>query len=274
MAEFDTRVLIWWAVMGCIGVIDLALFVALARWLGRSAPTRRDRLNLLFSGLFVLGTASRCFVLRSDVARFAMLDGLFATVLVGRSIATIAELAFVAQWSLVLFWLAERREDAVLRLFAWPLVPLIALAQSCAWYGVLTTNYIGQTCEESLWAFTAGLFCLGLIRALSGAEPALRTPLKVSIAFCLSYIAFMVFVDIPNYYGLWQAKEQAGASYLTLAEGLVDVQNMTVTRSFESWRYPMVWMTLYFSIAVWASMVLVWGLRGLDRPSTVPDRLS
>jgi hypothetical protein len=75
---------------------------------------------------------------------------------------------------------------------------------------------------------------------------------------CASYVVFMVTVDVPNYYALWQAKEAAGATYLTLGEGLRDVQAMIITGRYEDWRYPMVWQTLYFSIAVWISLAMVW----------------
>ena len=50
----------------------------------------------------------------------------------------------------------------------------------------------------------------------------------------------------------------AGETYLTLSEGIQDVQNMKITGSYEDWRYPMVWQTLYFSIAVWISLAMVW----------------
>ena len=67
----------------------------------------------------------------------------------------------------------------------------------------------------------------------------------------------MTLIDVPNYYKLWQTKEQAGATYLTLGQGFADIQNMIITGAWDDWRYPMVWQTLYFSLAVWASMTLV-----------------
>ena len=67
----------------------------------------------------------------------------------------------------------------------------------------------------------------------------------------------MIFVDVPNYYHLWQADEAAGKVYLTLSQGFEDMQHMTVTGRLADWRYPMVWMSLYFSIAVWISLAMV-----------------
>ncbi len=33
---------------------------------------------------------------------------------------------------------------------------------------------------------------------------------------------------------------------------------MNITGSYDDWRYPMVWQTLYFSVAVWISLAMVW----------------
>ena len=32
---------------------------------------------------------------------------------------------------------------------------------------------------------------------------------------------------------------------------------MKITGSYDDWRYPMVWQTLYFSVAVWISLAMV-----------------
>ena len=255
--QFAPEVLTWWVGMSVLGVVNLFLLGALWRWLQNKASTALENLQLVLCALYVIGCASRCFVLRSDVARFAMFDSWFSTVLVGRSIATVAEVAFVAQWTLLLVVLARAADHQRIRLLGYPIVPLIVAAQCCAWYGVLTTNYIGQTIEESLWAFSACLFGLALwILRKQGSVKQQRWML-FGVFGCIAYVLFMTLIDIPNYYRLWQAKEAAGASYLTLAQGLADVQNMNITGSYEDWRYPMVWQTLYFSLAVWASMLMV-----------------
>ena len=257
MAEFDSVVWIWWICMSVIGVVNLGLWLGMARWL-RSAPLERmEQAQLVLSGIYVLGCASRCFVLRSDVARFAMFDSWVSTVLVGRSIATVAEVSFAAQWALLLLWLARETGQERVRPLAWPIVPLLTTAQCCAWYGVLTTNYVGQTVEESLWTTAALIFMLGLFLCRRTAEAALKPFLTTGLVLCAGYVLFMTTIDVPNYYALWQAKEAAGATYLTLAEGVVDVQNRTITGSYDDWRYPMVWQTLYFSIAVWISLAMV-----------------
>ena len=243
--------------MSVLGSLNIALLIGLYRWVNRRTPNRLEKLQLLLCATYTLGCASRCFVLRSDVARFAMFDSWVSTVLVGRTIATIAELAFVAQWVVLLVYLARTYERPVLKRFALPILPMIMLAQCCAWYGVLTTNYIGQTLEESLWTLSALLFGVGLWLCRKEGTTMLQRWVRYGVVGCIAYLLFMTLIDVPNYYRLWQAKEQAGATYLTLSEGFRDIQNMIITGAWSAWRYPMVWQSLYFSLAVWASMTLV-----------------
>ena len=258
MAELDPVVRIWWIGMGVLGVFNIGLWIWMVRSLRTHTLTTLERAQVVLSAIYVAGCVSRSFVLRSDVARFAMFDSWFSTVLVGRSVATVAEVSFAGQWALLLWWLSKRTDQPTARILAVPIVPLLTTAQCCAWYGVLTTNYVGQTVEESLWTTGALVFMTGLFLCRRTADARLKPFLTSGLVLCTGYVLFMTTIDVPNYYALWQAKEAANATYLTLAEGLQDVQNMKITGSYEDWRYPMVWQTLYFSIAVWISLAMAW----------------
>jgi hypothetical protein len=54
------------------------------------------------------------------------------------------------------------------------------------------------------------------------------------------------------------ADEASGKRYLAFSEGLQDLQRVVVTGRAEDWQYAMVWMTLYFSVAVWISLAMVY----------------
>ena len=69
----------------------------------------------------------------------------------------------------------------------------------------------------------------------------------------------MVTVDVPTYASRWRADESADKSYLTLSEGLIDIQRYAVTGRYEDWQYVMVWMSLYLSLAVCISLAMtIW----------------
>ncbi len=253
----------WWLIMSGIGVFNILLWFALGyrHWRRVSDDphwARYWRLQWVLSGVYVLGCASRCFVLRSDIKRFALIDTWFASVGVGRTIATFAELAFVAQWAVLLTLFARVSHSRKARSYALVLVPLILLAEVGSWYAVVTTNYAGSIFEESLWALTAGLMMLGLLMCRRQAPPAFQRPIIAGLTLGFGYVTYMVTVDVPSYVRAWMADEASGKRYLAFSEGLQDLQRVVVTGRAEDWQYAMVWMTLYFSVAVWISLAMVY----------------
>ena len=70
----------------------------------------------------------------------------------------------------------------------------------------------------------------------------------------------MVCVDVPNYVRGHLADTARGASYRSPLDGLRSLLNIDqhdLTWRYDDWRYSMVWMTLYFSVACWASIGIV-----------------
>jgi hypothetical protein len=103
---------------------------------------------------YVFGCAFRSVLPRADVQRISLFDTWLSSVFVGRSVATVAEICFVLQWAIVLYQLAKLAKADTARNIAMVIVPLILLAETFSWYAVITTNYLGNTLENSLWAVT------------------------------------------------------------------------------------------------------------------------
>jgi hypothetical protein len=192
---------------------------------------------------------------RADVQRIGLFDSWASSVMVGRSVATVAELCFVAQWALLLYFIARGWGIRLGVVVSWLLVPLIAVAELCSWYAVLTTSYLGNAVEEAIWALSASLLvvsCLALWRA--GRRPFLAAVVVLGVA----YVAFLGAVDIPMYVSRWLADEANGRQYLSLSQGLWDARTRwAVTFEWEAWRTEIPWMSLYFSVCVWCSIALV-----------------
>jgi hypothetical protein len=117
---------------------------------------RMRRLQLILSAIYVSGCAFRCAFPVYDVPRICLFDHWWSGVLVGRSVATAAELCFVAQWALLLNEISRATRSAVGTVTSLAVVPLIAIAEICSWYSVLTTSNLGHVAEESIWALCAG----------------------------------------------------------------------------------------------------------------------
>lgn len=212
---------------------------------------------LLLCAGYVFGCAFRSFLPRADVQRICLFDTWLSSVTVGRSVATVAEVCFAAQCAMVLHRLgvmtgAETAVNAAL-----VIVPLILIAEGFSWYAVLTRNYLGNAIENSLWAVTFFIAAAGLCRLLPEFTGAARIALVVAIVGIAGYLAFLAAVDVPMYVSRWRAEVANGSRFLTLPEGLRDASlRWVVTHDLAEWKDEIAWMSLYFSAAVWSSLVL------------------
>lgn len=216
------------------------------------------RMQLMLSGVYVLGCAFRSVLPVYDIPRMCLFDTWWSSVAVGRSIATVAELAFAGQWALLLYATAGAAQSDFARAVSRLLVPLIAFAEICSWYAVLTTTNLAHVAENSTWALSAALVVVAMLVILPRCELPRR---RVLFAWCVAgmvYVAFMALFDVPTYWARHVADEALGRHYMTLAQGLADVsQRRVVSYRWEDWRTEVVWMTLYFSVAVWFSISLI-----------------
>lgn len=241
---------IWWGALTALALLNPLLWLLAFR----NAPAFR-RPQLLLSLGYVLGCGFRSILPRADVQRICLYDSWLSSVAVGRSVATVAELCFAAQLAFILREYSKDAGSAVGDALSRLILPLILLAECCSWYGVLSTNYIGNTIEESLWTISSLLLAGGLISLLRHSEGQQRRLLQAAILGCAAYACFMILVDVQMYATRWLADEAAGKTYLSLAEGFRDVSSRwRVTFDLEEWRTEIPWMTAYFSLAVWTSI--------------------
>jgi hypothetical protein len=109
-----------------------------------------------------------------------------------------------------------------------------------------------------LWGLCAAALVFSLAQMWRRVHAA-RRPLL--LLWCLAgsaYVAYMGLVDVPMYLARWTSDEMLGRPYFTLAQGLVDVSaRWTVSHDWAHWRTEVIWMSAYFSVAVWISVALV-----------------
>ncbi|MBV8035871.1 hypothetical protein [Roseateles sp.] len=251
----------WWHLLCAIAGLNLVAWTASTAWLHRRRPDGttwpHQRLQLLLSALYVLGCGYRSVLPVFDVPRVVMVDSWASSVLVGRTVATLAELSFAAQWALLLRGAALATGQRAGMRLSHALLPLIALAELNSWYAVLTTRNIGHVVEETLWGVAALLSVLALLLLWPRATTRARRWLGLASVAGVLYAAYMFAVDVPMYWARWLADEAAGRAYPTLAAGVADAAHRWhVSHDWAHWRSEVVWMTLYFSVAVWISIAL------------------
>lgn len=247
----------WWHTsLRAIAVLNAALWSLTA-----VAATREHawHLQLLLSAVYVAGCAFRSFLPVVDIPRLVLVDSRWSSVLVGRSVATVAELCFAAQWALLLHSIASLSGSPLGQAASLAVVPLIVLAEGCSWYAVLTTGQRAHALENSLWGLSAALAVAGML-AIGPHRLAVLHPSM--IAWCVggtAYVAFIFVYDVPMYWSRWLADQAKGHEYLSIPAGMVDVcRHWTVSYRWEDWRDEVLWMSLYFTFGVWSSISLAY----------------
>jgi hypothetical protein len=252
----------WWGLLTLISGVNIAVWIVLYRQLHEQptdglAKASDIELMLLLCAAYVFGCAFRSFLPRADVQRICLFDTWLSSVIVGRSVATVAEVCFAAQWAIILYQLGTMTGADTLLNAAWVILPLILIAECFSWYAVLTTHYLGHAIENSIWAVVFFGIGIGLCRLLPEFEGPVRAVLLVAIIGIAGYLVFLMTIDVPMYLSRWRADVADGSTRLGPLEGLRDVSTRwIVTHDLAQWKEEIPWMSLYFSAAVWASLAL------------------
>ena len=256
-------VAVWWCFLLVVSAGNIAFLLLLfSRRRAADNGSRRGGIFaveplLLLAAVYVLVCAFRSVLPRADVQRICLFDTWLSSVAVGRSVATVAEICFVVQWAIVLRELGRLTNSDTARVVSKLVVPLIVLAECCSWYAVITTSYLGNVAENSLWTAAFALIGLALVRLIHRFHGIVRGVIAAAAAGVAGYVVFMCTVDVPTYVARWQADMTAGKRLFGLFSGLRDVAtHWVVTHDIAGWDGEIAWMSLYFSMAVWASLLL------------------
>jgi hypothetical protein len=250
----------WWAMLTLVSGVNIAAWILMYRELhdaGSSGRIPGMQIMLLLSAAYVFGCAFRSLLPRADVQRICLFDTWLSSVAVGRSVATVAEVCFAAQWTMILLQLGTMSGATTAVNAAWVIVPLILIAECFSWHAVVTTNYLGNAIENSIWAVAFFIAGVGICRLIPEFDGALRIILVGAVVGIVVYLAFLMTVDVPMYLKRWRADVARGNRGLRPLEGFRDVSTRwVVTYDLSEWRDEIAWMSLYFSAAVWASLGL------------------
>src|SRR3954447_5373754 len=252
----------WWGLLTLVSGVNIAVWFVLYRRLqeppaGTPGSASGIEIMLLLCAAYVFGCAFRSFLPRADVQRICLFDTWLSSVVVGRSVATVAELCFAAQWAMILHQLGSMAGAETTMNIAWLIVPVIIIAECFSWYAVVTTNYLYNAVENSLWAVTFFLAGIALCRLMPEFQGPARWALVAGVVGIACFLAFLITVDVPMYLSRWRAGHAEGNRLLGFLEGLHDVSTRWgVTHDIAHWKGELTWMFLYFTAAVWSSLAL------------------
>lgn len=258
-----TDVISWWIFISILSFVNIGLWLTSLSVFTNNKKTIHPniytgrRLILILSGIYVLGCAFRSFFPRIDLERICLVNTWFSNMMVGRSVATLAEICFIAQCAILLREAGKGLDDRFSLFVSFSLIPMIILAEGFSWYAMLTTHYFGSVVEESLWTISGILLVASFMSLWPKVHRQHRWFLNAMILFGIGFVIFMVTVDVPMYWTRWQADSLSGATYLSFEQGITDaIREYRVSFDILDWQQEIPWMTLYFTVAVWVSIAL------------------
>jgi hypothetical protein len=252
----------WWGFLTLVSGANIAAWFVLYREfqnspLGSASGPADTQSMLLLCAAYVFGCAFRSVLPRADVQRICLFNTWLSSVMIGRTVATIAEVCFAAQWVIIMGQLGRMTGADTTVNASLAILPLIVIAECFSWYAVLTKNFLLNAIENSLWAVAFFIIAIGLCRLLPEFNGPVRLALVIAIVGIAGYLAFLVTIDVPMYLNRWRTGLAEGSKLLGIIEGLHDVSTRwIVSHDFEHWKDEIAWMSLYFSAAVWASLAL------------------
>jgi hypothetical protein len=250
----DRKLSLWLGSLVALAALNFGLWIWIARSVSLNSPYTEAQ--LLLSGVYVAVCGFRSLFPRVDLERVCLWDTWLSAILLGRTVATIAELCFALQCALFVQRLSDIAGIPVLGTAAHTFVPLVIVAELVCWYAVLSLNHIGHAIEETIWALLMLMLSVAFGTAALAAHGLLRGMLIAGFLVYAVGAGLTLAVDVRMYIRRWRLK--AAGFYLTLATGLRDSHlRRHPTLAWDVWREEAPWMTVYFSIGVWTSLAMV-----------------
>lgn len=247
---------LWWSLLCAVAVINIGVWL----WAGWThADTQGFPLiQLLLSGIYVAVCAFRSFFPRIDLERYCLIDSPLSSIVLGRSLATLAEISLSMQIALCIYYLGQHIDSNEIIAISFAIVPLIILAQASCWHATLTLNHFWHGVEEFLWiimlTLAAGSCMLGFY-VLDGLP---QIFMLIGIISSVAAIAIMALVDIPMYFQRSKQHASNGGQYLNLVEGFRDAfGRRKQTHKWRVWKPEVLWISSYFTIGVWLSIGMI-----------------
>lgn len=195
------------------------------------------------------------------------------SIVIDRTLAAVGEVCWVTQIALVLMYIQGQLShnghisgSTTVNVCSVLMVVFAVVGECFSYAGTATTNAIFEVCEASCWTllFLLGgivgimLFCKLKNMSRQNAFSAQNFTGILGLQ-AIIYCPYMIFFNIPMYYKLWKADQEAGKLYLPFWDGLYDAAvTRYPTHEWSDWKSDCFWMTFYFSFAVWSSILMIY----------------
>ena len=250
------KTFIWWRFLCIAAVVNILvwLWAITLHWDTKSFSYAQP----LLSGIYVIICAFRSFYPRIDLERYCLFDTPLSSIVLGRGLATLAELCFSLQCAILIYDLGTHLNSPIITTISWSLVPIIVVAQLCCWRAALTLDHLWHGIEETMWIVMVVLVAACFIAGIVLLDGWLRMLMAIGLVSSLGASYIMLFVDIPMYFERSRQSSESGQVLLSLNEGLRDAWNRRVpTSDWSIWKNEVIWISTYFTFGVWLSIGMI-----------------
>ena len=226
-----------------------------------TAPLKQQSAMNVCCWIFVLVAGYRSTFPRIDVPRICWFDSPFSYIVYGRISASIAEICWAFQISIVLSNFASGLAAHTTYKMALLIVPLAIVAECFSWTCISIENRLYCTCEESIWTVIFLIAFLGhiyLYKRVGYVNP----PTSLGIGyFGYSIFLFLCIIaqllQVVLYVTRYIEDTQNNVKYKGFIQGFELLHSCkTISKNIDDWGDDAAWMTGYFSICVWSSIWL------------------
>ncbi len=264
---------VWWGVMVACSIFNISLLFfsrsssfRQLRLVQDSATPKERRFLSSAAVIFTFVCAYRAILPRVDVPRLCIFNTPLNWVVFGRACATVAEVAWVAQFALTIHGLAsglhaqhlfEDSFRATTKRISVSVVVLACVAECCSWTNLITESNLFAVFEQFLWAVLFIVIGIRLTQVLREWADAPQTYWIVVLYTVMTGIE-QGYESFGLYLPRYLEDQKNHVHYQTFVSGFKRLVNCAkVSQNMKDWEDNAFWMTVWTKHALWGYVARV-----------------
>jgi hypothetical protein len=260
----------WYILLCAIALVNVLFFCFQWRRTANPSTSYQQTLRLLAIP-WVFECTYRAVFPSLYLQRFVVWDTMFNSIIVDRTLACMGELAWTAQFAVIVSHLdIQLGKKKWVQACAYLAVIIYVIAECISYYNTATTNELWAAREVitdgiAFFFFFPATVSL-LIRQKSYKWRYAKYYSALLCVTALVYPAYNIVVDSKMYMKRYAEDQAHNKTYFKFIPGLEDATYRRVpTHKTLDWSGDMTWMLVYFSVACWS------GIGMMSPPNVVPS---
>jgi hypothetical protein len=248
------------------------------------------------AGVYVLISFYRTVFLTTSGNRWVWHDTPFSSVLLGRGLATIAELSFVHQLVACTNFCNKQVHEASVKLdnrkapeglhkyteaVMQAMLPLIGLGELFALCGVLNGDRMWFLFDQSCWLLAFALAAPAFYHVFRASRilskeahvcthsASAETFALLAMILSTVYVLWLVINSLPSWWRRYQWQQDNGVPTMKFGTGFIDALVFRVqTRHWKVWRHTVIYLPAFLTITSWSSILMSFAPRLIPKDAS------